>query len=321
VKAESYKRNSTVSLDNLKPSEVHERTGFEDVRELLFYVAVVCDGDHNRMTETTLYLTWFEEWFFYFEMTYGHSANRWCDYERSYKMTVNVLRELYRRKLTMAILTRKRWPLYATHKEDVQLRKPSWNEIFTIIKGERIVMHDNTDAVRLMKASDPEMQRATWSKYYGGCVGKGGIACQLCGWTVTLELCTGAIDDSSYIDAVQILRLQDDFAKNDPTSERPFTNVFDKGYRCILAALEQGLQVCLQPTFAQSDRKFSTNNVLHSAGVAAIRSGNERAVRQTKLSWMIKRGCSYHQPWDLDMQCDIWLAWGFQINFMYDAVH
>jgi hypothetical protein len=57
----------------------------------------------------------------------------------------------------------------------------AWNEIFSIIRGERIVMHDNTDATRLMKSSDSEKQRATWSKYYSGCVGKGGIACQLCG--------------------------------------------------------------------------------------------------------------------------------------------
>jgi hypothetical protein len=59
---------------------------------------------------------------------------------------------------------RKTWPLCATQKEDMQLRKKSWNEIFTILKEERIVMHGNTDAVRLMKASIPEMQRATWSK-------------------------------------------------------------------------------------------------------------------------------------------------------------
>jgi hypothetical protein len=149
------------------------------------------------------------------------------------------------------------------------------------------VMHDSTDAARLMKASYPEMQRATWSKDYCGCVGKGGIACQLSGWTVTLELCTGAIDDSAYIVKVEILRLQEEFAKNDPTSERPFTNIFVKGYRCILAALEQGLQLCLQPTFAQSDRKFHTNNVAHSAGVATIRSGNERAVRQASCrGWL-----------------------------------
>ncbi len=64
LKAESYKRRSAVSLDSLKPSEVRERTGFEDVRELLFFVTVVGGGDLNRMTEKTSYLTWLEEWFF-----------------------------------------------------------------------------------------------------------------------------------------------------------------------------------------------------------------------------------------------------------------
>jgi hypothetical protein len=126
-----------------------------------------------------------------------------------------------------------------------RVREKGLERDFHYLKGERIVMHDNMDAARLVKASDPEMQRATWSKDYCGCVGKGGIACQLSGWTVTLELCTGAIDDSAYIDKVEILRLQEEFAKNDPTSERPFTNIFDKGYRCILAALEQGLHCCV----------------------------------------------------------------------------
>jgi hypothetical protein len=47
---------------------------------------------------------------------------------------------------------------------------------------------------------------------------------------VTLELYTGAIDDSAYIDKVQILRLQTESATNDPTSERPFIYIFDIGY-------------------------------------------------------------------------------------------
>jgi hypothetical protein len=71
---------STVSLGNLKPSEVRERTGFEDVREL-FFVTVVFGGEPNRMTETTSYLTMDGEWFFYFDVAYGQSANRWCDYD------------------------------------------------------------------------------------------------------------------------------------------------------------------------------------------------------------------------------------------------
>jgi hypothetical protein len=94
-------------------------------------------------------------------------------------MTQKVLRGVYLRKFETVILMRKTRPLYATYKEDVMLRKEAWNEIFAIIQGDRMVMHDNTDAARLMKSSDSEKQRATSSKYYSGCVGKGGIACQL----------------------------------------------------------------------------------------------------------------------------------------------
>jgi hypothetical protein len=49
-----------------------------------------------------------------------------------------------------------------------------------------------------------------------------------------------------WVNRVQILRMQDEFAKNNPTSDKPCTNVFEKGYRCIRAALELGLQLCMQ---------------------------------------------------------------------------
>ena len=64
------------------------------------------------------------------------------------------------------------------------------------------------------------------------------------------------------------------------------------------------LQFCLQPIFAQSDKQFSRNNVLHSASVAVIRSGNERAVKNAKHCWIIKRGVR-HPNFDLDMLDDI----------------
>jgi hypothetical protein len=41
--------------------------------------------------------------------------------------------------------------------------------------------------------------------------------------------------------------------------ELAFTNVLDKGYRCVLAAWRAGGQLLLQPFFAKSDRKFSSN--------------------------------------------------------------
>ena len=61
------------------------------------------------------------------------------------------------------------------------------------------------------------------------------------------------------------------------------------------------------------------DQTLHSACVAVIRSGNEHAVKMAKLSWLIKRGC-VDQLWDLNMLADVWLAWGFQVNYMYDTI-
>jgi len=138
--------------------------------------------------------------------------------------------------------------------------------------------------------------------------GEGGIAQQLCGWTVTWELCTGGIDDSAYVKTVNIFELQQEFAAFDRTGNNPFTNIVDHGYRVILEALMHGKQLCVQPCFASSDAKFSTRNVIYSAGIAMIRSGNERSVRQVKMSWLIKRGCVF-QHWDFDILCDVWLAW------------
>ena len=52
-----------------------------------------------------------------------------------------------------------------------------------------MIMHDMTD-VPLPHPSDAELNRATYSKYYGGNCGKGGIFTQPCGWEGTLELFT-----------------------------------------------------------------------------------------------------------------------------------
>ena len=63
-------------------------------------------------------------------------------------------------------------------------------------------MHYSTD-VPLATPSDPDFQRALYSRYYGGCVAKGGIGLQLCGWTTTFELCTSTIDDMWYVKSCQ----------------------------------------------------------------------------------------------------------------------
>ena len=55
--------------------------------------------------------------------------------------------------------------------------------------------------------------------------------------------------------------------------------------------------------------------VVRSAAVARDRGGNERAVKYSKLSGLIRKGLLPHE--DPVTMCDVWLAWGFQCNFMY----
>ena len=95
------------------------------------------------------------------------------------------------------------------------------------------------------------------------------------------------------------------------------TNVFDKGFRCTIAAKNAGNQKVLQPTFAKSDEQFTRSETLHSAAVAVVRSGNERAVNRVKCSWFIRRGRSL-QTWDVGLVDDVLLVWSFQVNFMCD---
>jgi hypothetical protein len=117
---------------------------------------------------------------------------------------------------------------------------------------------------------------------------------------------------------VKIFEEQEAFAAEDKLSSQTFVNVLDKGYRSVLDSLMSG-QKCLQPVFAQSDEQFRRDETLHSGCVAVVRSGNERSVKRVKMSWLVKRGC-VDQIWNLSLLADVWLVWGFQINFMYDTV-
>jgi hypothetical protein len=264
---------------------------------------------------------WIEEWVFYLEYAYGRTTMRWVEQENTWGLRAKSLREILKSKLVLVIATKMRWPRYATYEEDIDLRDEYWNTLFPVEKLWQIIMHDMTN-VPLMKASDPELQRATHNRYYGMNCAKGGIHTQPCGWEGTIELYTGHIEDSAYVEKAKIFEDQQEFAARDLVNGVlvPFINIFDKGYRLILQAAKAGNQKCLQPYFAESDKRYGSHEVIFSASVAATRSGNERSVRHMKHSWLIKRGASF-QPFDFDLLADLWLAWGFQVNFMYDSVH
>ena len=168
------------------------------------------------------------------------------------------------------------------------------------------------------------MNKALWSKYYEGPCGKGGIFTQLCGWEGTHELYTGNIGDSEYVKACGFLKEQETFASTNVLQDGsilPFINVFDKGYGVNMECLKYGKQLCWQPVFADSDKRYGTYATLLTAVVAYTRSGNERSVKHMKHSWFIANGSKDMPKIDLELVSDIWLTWGFQVNFMYDPVH
>ena len=70
-------------------SEVKRRTGFCDVSTLLAYVIVVCNGDFDRIRKKRTSLTWFEEWFLYFEWKYHITNVRQQDMEVAWGIEKN----------------------------------------------------------------------------------------------------------------------------------------------------------------------------------------------------------------------------------------
>ena len=138
------------------------------------------------------------------------------------------------------------------------------------------------------------------------------IFLQLCGWLGGWDPWLGAVSDTDYFEKSGLLNKQQEFMVADITSDLPFTNILDKGYRSTLAAWRAGGQLLLQPFFARSDRK------LQSATVATDQAVNERAVNRLKECGTVTRGI--HQRESLEEYADCCLAWGFESNFVYKPV-
>ena len=92
----------------------------------------------------------------------------------------------------------------------------------------------------------------------------------------------------------------------------------DRGYRVTLSAWRTGRQTVIQPSFTDSNKKFSAQQTIHTAEVATLCSGNKRAVGRCKQSGFIKKGL--RQTADPQTMDDVWLTWSFQTNFMYKPV-
>lgn len=315
-KKEKPKEKNQVVLDQLTDEMIKSQTGFECKSSLITFILIICNGNIKRMIATKEKLTWFEEWFFFFQRLYSRSISRWIDYTDKYKRSESFLRQLFDNKLDLLLTCRNRWPPYVTLNEDEALRREYWNKTY---QGKRIIMWDNT-CINLPKPQDSDAQRNTFSVYYAGNVAKGAICIQLCGWMGTFELWVGAVTDSDYFERSGILTQQKNYIPMYDSENKHINwmNILDKGYRVTSAAWRAGGQFILQPSFAKSDKKFSTLETLRSAAIAADRAANERAVRLSKMSGQLKAGITGNKS--LERLSDVWLTWSFQCNFLYKPV-
>ena len=102
------------------------------------------------------------------------------------------------------------------------------------------------------------------------------------------------------------------------SSDKPFINILDKGYRYSIQAWKVGSQILKKPVFDKSDKIFKGEENISSASIAANRSGNERTVKRAKESFFFELrldpGASF------ELIDDICIAWHLQVNFMFEAV-
>jgi hypothetical protein len=308
--------NTTYQLNTISDKEVTRCTGFTSLTSLIAFIVILNNGDIDQMLETVTNLTWFEEYFLYFERIWGRTATRWADCENKYKISEKSCRRIFDSKLNLHVQCRKKWPRFAKYMEDTELKKQQWSNDY----GERrIIMWDNTD-ISIPKPSDAEAQRLTYSPYYGGNVAKGSIFIQPCGWMGTGELWMGAVSDSEYMERSGILTYQAEYLQkyDNEYDDKIWNIILDKGYRINATALRCGGQKVIQPSFARSDQKFSSTEMLRSSAIARDRAGNERAVRLVKQSGYLHSGLK--QNGNIHRLMDVWLCWGFQCNFMFASV-
>jgi hypothetical protein len=308
-----------IKIEDLTDFRVHMQTGFPSLLALLSFIAIVCDGDIDTVTKSETELTWLEEWYLYFEVLYGKTIGRWVDAADKYKSSDRTLRTIYDRKLKHVLDARNIWPRYVTMKEDETYCKPDKWEAY---EGKRVIMFDNTNII-VRQPSNADAQRITYSLYYAGNVGKGAVFIQPCGWMGSHEIWSGGVSDTMYMQKGEVFDTLNKFILNHETDEEiqkvRFTIILDKGYWIVSDAFNEGGHFTLQPIFAEVDRHFTTLEVIHTSSVATDRSGNERAVRYLKISDYLSKGLITNES--VERLCDTWLAWGYQVNFMYKPVH
>ena len=161
-KTRQAKRDPLVN-PSMRASEVKRRTGFSSSLDLIAYVVTICNGDLELIRHRNSSLTWYEEWFLFFEFSYGHTAVRRIDMEATWKLHHFHINRILDSKLAIEIGALQSWPPYATLREDMLLRnKEKWDQY----DDQRVVMWDMTNITAVMYENSVG-QRQCYSEYYG----------------------------------------------------------------------------------------------------------------------------------------------------------
>ena len=151
-------------------SEVKRQTGFPSEARLLAYVFILYNGDIKIIQERRSSLTWYEEWYSYFQFGWGRTLSRWIDLEKEYGLCSKVMRSIFRHKLFIARYAHSQWTMYVTCVEDLMLRRSKWNMIYRErydVKVRPGVMWDMT-CIKVYQFGAAELQRGIYSEYYAG---------------------------------------------------------------------------------------------------------------------------------------------------------
>jgi hypothetical protein len=113
----------------------------------------------------------------YLEYQNGKWITRLVDLEAGYGIDTMAALALVNHKCEMDVCALNSWPKYASYEEDMILRcKDKWVQY----DKTRLIMWDMTN-VPAFQFTDSDLQRLTYSKYYGQCCFKGGVFTQLMG--------------------------------------------------------------------------------------------------------------------------------------------
>ena len=130
------------------------------------------------------------------------------------------------------------------------------------------------------------------------------------------SLWVGATNNSHYLEHTKTLKKQQ-FAKEDIVDGKEilFSVMLDKGYR---ASMESWKATGNATNICKEQRRFTGRETIYSASIALHHSVNERRVNSSKLCRYLRRGlCPNGNPCLLD---NMWLLWGFMVNFLYKSV-